>query len=101
MHRRTSLLAPAAAAARRRSRAWATLPTSLPCAPPWPTRQRSGRPTAWTVFSPQSNQTADAGCIYQLKRELLELKRAVAPLSRPSETLSSQPLPSIDPAIRA
>ncbi|MFK0106145.1 magnesium and cobalt transport protein CorA [Streptomyces sp. NPDC091217] len=53
------------------------------------------------VFSPKPGQTADAGRIYQLKRELLELKRAVAPLARPLETLSVTPLRAVDPAIRA
>jgi magnesium transporter len=33
------------------------------------------------VFSPNSARNADAGRIYQLKRELLELKRAVVPLA--------------------
>jgi magnesium transporter len=33
------------------------------------------------VFSPHSPRNADAGRIYQLKRELLEIKRAVVPLS--------------------
>ncbi|MGW1890623.1 magnesium and cobalt transport protein CorA [Streptomyces sp. NPDC002004] len=53
------------------------------------------------VFSAQGSQTADAGRIYQLKRELLELKRAVVPLGRPLETLSTTPLRAVDPAIRA
>ncbi|MFF4259642.1 magnesium and cobalt transport protein CorA [Streptomyces sp. NPDC001663] len=53
------------------------------------------------VFSPQGNQTADAGRMYQLKRELLELKRAVVPLARPLETLSTKPLRTVDPEIRA
>ncbi|MFI1162031.1 CorA family divalent cation transporter [Streptomyces sp. NPDC020801] len=53
------------------------------------------------VFSPQSSKTADAGRIYQLKREVLELKRAVIPLGRPLETLSTTPLRSVDPEIRA
>ncbi|MGP3950066.1 magnesium and cobalt transport protein CorA [Streptomyces sp. 7N604] len=49
---------------------------------------------------------ADTGRIYQLKRELLELKRAVAPLDRPLQTLSALPvpgqsLPGVDPDIRA
>ena len=53
------------------------------------------------VFSPQDGQTADAGRIYQLKRELLELKRAVAPLGRPLERLSTAPLRAVEPGIRA
>ncbi|MGW7378749.1 magnesium and cobalt transport protein CorA [Streptomyces sp. NPDC054794] len=53
------------------------------------------------VFSPKGGQTADAGRIYQLKRELLELKRAVVPLARPLETLSTTPLRAVDAGIRA
>ncbi|MFG2194160.1 magnesium and cobalt transport protein CorA [Streptomyces sp. NPDC048639] len=48
---------------------------------------------------------ADTGRIYQLKRELLELKRAVAPLDRPLQVLAEptmgHKLPGIDPGIRA
>ncbi|WP_405412980.1 magnesium/cobalt transporter CorA [Streptomyces decoyicus] len=43
---------------------------------------------------------ADAGRIYQLKREVLELKRAVAPLDRPVQTLASQPMSLIDRDIK-
>ncbi|MGW3030804.1 magnesium and cobalt transport protein CorA [Streptomyces sp. NPDC001178] len=53
------------------------------------------------VFSPQGAKTADAGRIYQLKRELLELKRAVVPLGRPLDALVTTPPRTIDPAIRA
>ena len=53
------------------------------------------------VFSPQSPRTADAGRIYQLKRELLELKRAVVPVGRPLQQLASEPMPSVEPAIQA
>ncbi|MEV6022538.1 magnesium and cobalt transport protein CorA [Streptomyces sp. NPDC052036] len=53
------------------------------------------------VFSTQGSQTVDAGRIYQLKRELLELKRAVVPLARPLETLSTTPLRAVAPEIRA
>ncbi|MBB4894677.1 magnesium transporter [Streptomyces olivoverticillatus] len=53
------------------------------------------------VFSPQGSRTADAGRIYQLKREVLELKRAVVPLARPLEVLSTTPLRSVDPETRA
>ncbi|MEU9159891.1 magnesium/cobalt transporter CorA [Streptomyces sp. NPDC048424] len=52
------------------------------------------------VFS-ESGGRGDAGRIYQLKRELLELRRAVAPLSRPLEQLATQPIPVIPPEIRA
>ncbi|MFB7513658.1 magnesium/cobalt transporter CorA [Streptomyces sp. NPDC056144] len=52
------------------------------------------------VFSEQADRR-DAGRIYQLKRELLELKRAVAPLGRPLQVLATQPMPLVDPDIRA
>ncbi|MER6999959.1 magnesium/cobalt transporter CorA [Streptomyces sp. NPDC000410] len=42
----------------------------------------------------------DAARVYQLKRELLEFKRATTPLSRPLEALATQPSPLIAPAIR-
>ncbi|MGW1712795.1 MULTISPECIES: magnesium and cobalt transport protein CorA [Streptomyces] len=44
---------------------------------------------------------ADPGRIYQLKRELLELKRAVAPLNRPLQELATRPIRVIDPEIQA
>ncbi|MEH0556084.1 magnesium and cobalt transport protein CorA [Streptomyces sp. B21-101] len=53
------------------------------------------------VFSPHSPRNADAGRIYQLKRELLELKRAVVPLGRPLDQLATEPGPTVAPAIRA
>ncbi|MGW7062256.1 magnesium/cobalt transporter CorA [Streptomyces sp. NPDC054904] len=52
------------------------------------------------VFSEHGGR-GDAGRIYQLKRELLELRRAVAPLGRPLEQLATQPIPVIPPEIRA
>ncbi|GGN81302.1 magnesium transporter CorA [Streptomyces albiflavescens] len=52
------------------------------------------------VFSPRSPGNADAGRIYQLKRELLELKRAVVPLARPLSRLASEPARSIEPEIQ-
>ncbi|MFD6274062.1 magnesium and cobalt transport protein CorA [Streptomyces sp. NPDC060209] len=52
------------------------------------------------VFSGSSGR-GDAGWIYQLKRELLELKRAAAPLDRPLQQLATQPMPPIDPDLRA
>ncbi|MFF8375755.1 magnesium and cobalt transport protein CorA [Streptomyces sp. NPDC015661] len=52
------------------------------------------------VFSPHGSKTADAGRIYQLKRELLELKRAVTPLARPLTVLATEPCPSVDADIR-
>ncbi|THA56836.1 magnesium and cobalt transport protein CorA [Streptomyces sp. A1136] len=52
------------------------------------------------VFS-ENGASGDAGRIYQLKRELLELRRAVAPLARPLQLLATQPIPVIPPEIRA
>ncbi|MER6612071.1 magnesium/cobalt transporter CorA [Streptomyces xantholiticus] len=52
------------------------------------------------VFAEQADR-GDAGRIYQLKRELLEFKRAVTPLGRPLQQLASQPMPHIAPDIRA
>ncbi|MFE3328640.1 magnesium/cobalt transporter CorA [Streptomyces sp. NPDC059176] len=51
------------------------------------------------VFSEQAGR-GDAGRIYQLKRELLEFKRAMSPLSRPLEALATQPAPLVDADIR-
>lgn len=42
----------------------------------------------------------DAGRIYQLKREVLEFKRAVSPLLRPMQQLSERPMRLIDPDIQ-
>jgi magnesium transporter len=44
---------------------------------------------------------ADPGRIYQLKRELIELKRAVVPLGRPLEELAARPIRVVDPEIQA
>lgn len=52
------------------------------------------------VFS-ETGARVDPGRIYQLKRELLELKRAVVPLSRPIEELSTRPIQVIAPEIQA
>ncbi|MCX5556823.1 magnesium/cobalt transporter CorA [Streptomyces sp. NBC_00038] len=52
------------------------------------------------VFA-ENGARADAGRIYQLKRELLELKRAVAPLARPIQELTTRPIRVIDPEIQA
>jgi magnesium transporter len=52
------------------------------------------------VFS-QDGARLDPGRIYQLKRELLELKRAVAPLARPIEELSTRPIRVVAPEIQA
>ncbi|MFF4271517.1 magnesium/cobalt transporter CorA [Streptomyces sp. NPDC001536] len=52
------------------------------------------------VFS-QNGARLDPGRIYQLKRELLELKRAVVPLARPIEELSTRPIRAVAPEIQA
>ncbi|MFH9064070.1 magnesium and cobalt transport protein CorA [Streptomyces coeruleorubidus] len=52
------------------------------------------------VFA-ETGARVDPGRIYQLKRELLELKRAVAPLSRPLEDLATRPIRAVDPEIQA
>jgi magnesium transporter len=52
------------------------------------------------VFS-QDGARLDPGRIYQLKRELLELKRAVVPLARPIEELSTRPIRAVAPEIQA
>ncbi|MEW1644876.1 MULTISPECIES: magnesium/cobalt transporter CorA [unclassified Streptomyces] len=52
------------------------------------------------VFA-ENGARADPGRIYQLKRELLELKRAVVPLSRPLEELATRPMRIIGPEIQA
>ncbi|MFD9979830.1 magnesium and cobalt transport protein CorA [Streptomyces massasporeus] len=52
------------------------------------------------VFSETGART-DPGRVYQLKRELLELKRAVVPLSRPLEDLATRPIRAVDPEIQA
>ncbi|MBK3581482.1 magnesium and cobalt transport protein CorA [Streptomyces sp. MBT65] len=52
------------------------------------------------VFA-ENGARADPGRIYQLKRELLELKRAVVPLGRPLEELATRPMRVIGPEIQA
>ncbi|MEU0036658.1 MULTISPECIES: magnesium/cobalt transporter CorA [unclassified Streptomyces] len=52
------------------------------------------------VFA-ENGARADAGRIYQLKRELLELKRAVVPLARPVQELATRPIRVVDPEIQA
>ncbi|MFK4104849.1 magnesium and cobalt transport protein CorA [Streptomyces sp. NPDC019531] len=54
-----------------------------------------------TAVFAENGARVDAGHIYQLKRELLELKRAVVPLSRPLEELSTRPIQVIAPQIQA
>ncbi|MEU9285361.1 magnesium and cobalt transport protein CorA [Streptomyces sp. NPDC048275] len=52
------------------------------------------------VFA-EDGARVDAGRIYQLKRELLELKRAVSPLARPVQELATRPIRVVDPEIQA
>ncbi|WP_037668633.1 magnesium and cobalt transport protein CorA [Streptomyces griseus] len=52
------------------------------------------------VFA-ENGARADPGRIYQLKRELLELKRAVVPLGRPLKELSERPTRAVEPEIQA
>ncbi len=52
------------------------------------------------VFA-ESGARVDPGRIYQLKRELLELKRAVAPLGRPLTELATRPVRVVTPEIQA
>ncbi|MER5598555.1 magnesium and cobalt transport protein CorA [Streptomyces sp. NPDC002265] len=55
------------------------------------------------VFSPGRKgapRGTDAGRIYQLKREVLEFKRAVSPLLRPMLLLSERPMRLVDPDIQ-
>ncbi|MBC2875126.1 MULTISPECIES: magnesium/cobalt transporter CorA [Streptomyces] len=47
-----------------------------------------------------SSRGGDAGRIYQLKREVLEFKRAVTPLMRPMQLLSERPMRLVDPDIQ-
>ncbi|MFI1833918.1 magnesium and cobalt transport protein CorA [Streptomyces olivaceoviridis] len=51
------------------------------------------------VFS-ENGARLDAGRIYQMKRELLELKRAVVPLGRPVEELATRPIRVVGPEIQ-
>jgi magnesium transporter len=55
------------------------------------------------VFSAGNGKTSrggDAGRIYQLKREVLEFKRAVSPLLRPMQMLGERPMRLVDPEIQ-
>jgi magnesium transporter len=45
-------------------------------------------------------RSPDAQRIYQLKREVMEFKRAVSPLLRPMQMLSERPMRLVDPAIQ-
>ena len=52
-----------------------------------------------SVFSPA--RTDDTGRIYQLKRELMQLRRAVAPLEVPLSTLVERPLELVPEVMRS
>jgi magnesium transporter len=52
-----------------------------------------------TVFS-GTRQRAAVGRIYQVKRELLEFRRAVTPLAQPLRALAERPVPLVDEQIR-
>ncbi|MFI5856917.1 magnesium and cobalt transport protein CorA [Streptomyces parvulus] len=52
------------------------------------------------VFA-ENGARVDPGRIYQLKRELLELRRAVVPLGRPLEELATRPFRVVDQEIQA
>lgn len=52
-----------------------------------------------SVFAPGSRHQ-NVGRIYQLKRELMELKRSVVPLVQPMRVLSERPLRLVDEDIR-
>ncbi|MBT2411802.1 magnesium and cobalt transport protein CorA [Streptomyces sp. ISL-12] len=54
-----------------------------------------------TAVFAEDGARLDPGRIYQLKRELLELKRAVVPLGRPLEELATRPIRVVDPEIQA
>ncbi|OEV05976.1 magnesium and cobalt transport protein CorA [Streptomyces oceani] len=47
-----------------------------------------------------NRRRGDAGRIYQLKREVLEFKRAVSPLLRPMQQLGERPMRLVDPDIQ-
>ncbi|WP_394814520.1 magnesium/cobalt transporter CorA [Streptomyces chisholmiae] len=53
------------------------------------------------VFADTRGSAAQVGRIYQLKREVLELKRAVAPLDRPLQQLSEASSGLVHPEIRS
>ncbi|WP_308123471.1 magnesium/cobalt transporter CorA [Modestobacter marinus] len=52
-----------------------------------------------SVFSP--SRSDDTGRIYQLKRELMQLRRAVGPLEVPLTTLAERPLDLVPEAMRS
>jgi magnesium transporter len=52
-----------------------------------------------SVFSPE--RTDDIGRLYQLKRELMSLRRAVTPLEMPLQKLADRPVDVVPEAIRS
>ncbi|MFJ6212855.1 magnesium and cobalt transport protein CorA [Streptomyces sp. NPDC092296] len=52
------------------------------------------------VFATRTGKSADIGRVYQLKREVLEFKRAAGPLLRPMQLLSERPMRVVDPDIQ-
>jgi magnesium transporter len=52
-----------------------------------------------SVFSPE--RTDDIGRLYQLKRELMSLRRAVAPLEMPLQQLADRPVDVVPDGIRS
>jgi magnesium transporter len=53
------------------------------------------------VFSPKAQRTGDIERLYQLKRELMALRRAVAPLEVPLVKLTERPIDVIPQAMRS
>ena len=53
------------------------------------------------VFSPKAQRTGDIERLYQLKRELMALRRAVAPLEVPLVKLTERPIDVIPEAMRS
>jgi magnesium transporter len=53
------------------------------------------------VFSPQTQRTGDIDRLYQLKRELLSLRRAVAPLEVPLVKLTERQIDVVPEAMRS
>ncbi|WP_434600489.1 magnesium and cobalt transport protein CorA [Streptomyces sp. A5-4] len=51
------------------------------------------------VFSVDAGR-GDVGRVYQFKRELLELRRAVTPLARPLHALATRPVPPVGPDLQ-
>ncbi|NGN65663.1 magnesium and cobalt transport protein CorA [Streptomyces sp. A7024] len=59
-----------------------------------------GHPRSKTGEGSRGRRGGDAGRVYQLKREVLEFKRAVAPLLRPMQLLSERPMRFVDAEIQ-